>query len=237
VCRKLLEVLGEAGIRAIISPFPPALSVISFVRCPLNSSHLLIGEIEIDSIPTVSSASSHFLTVRLAFPVSDDYRALEERKMKSRLIILAVCLLVVIPGVVAQTPRATRVSAATQPPPLPQNAFANTSQPDGVIARLFAFQPDIPLGPVEVLKEYEDGMTLIAQRLFAELISISQANRANQITRDEAEYLIQERYQVAMMQHEVLSALHDSLQNDLAQAVKRPSRVSQSDTAVVVQPR
>jgi hypothetical protein len=156
--------------------------------------------------------------------------------MKSRLIVFAVCLLVVMPRVaVAQTPRVTRASAAAEPPPLP-HAFANTSQPDAVIARLFAFQPDIPLGPVDVLRGYEDGMTLISQRLSTELISISQANRANQITRDEAEYLIQERYQVAMMQHEVLYALHDSLQNDLAQEAKRPRRVSQPDSAVVVQP-
>ena len=69
--------------------------------------------------------------------------------MKSQLIIVAVCLLVVMPCVaVAQTPRATRASVATEPPP--QHAFANTSQPDGVIARLFAFQPAIPLGPVDV---------------------------------------------------------------------------------------
>jgi hypothetical protein len=86
------------------------------------------------------------------------------------------------------------------------------------------------------LKGYEDGMILITQRLSADLISISQANRANQITRDEAEYLIHERYQVAMMQHEVLSALHDSLKHDLALAAKHPGRVSQSDTAVVAQP-
>jgi len=72
---------------------------------------------------------------------------------------------------------------------------------------------------------------MIAQRLSADLIGIMQANRANQITRAEAEYLIQERYQVAMMQHEVLSALHDSLQLDLALAAKRPGSVSQSDTA------
>jgi len=157
--------------------------------------------------------------------------------MKSRLIVLAVCLLVVMSRVaVAQTPRATRAIAAAEPPPLSQHAFANTTQPDGVIARLFAFQPDIPLGPVDVLKGYEDGMTLIFQRLTGELISITQANQANQITRDEAEYLIQESYQVAMMQHEVLSALHDSLQHDLAQTAKRPGGVSQSDTAVVVQP-
>jgi len=67
-------------------------------------------------------------------------------------------------------------------------------------------------------------------------MNISQSIRANRITRDEAEYLIQQRYQVAMMQHEVLAALHDSVQHDLDQAAKRLGSTSQSDTAVVVQP-
>jgi hypothetical protein len=157
-------------------------------------------------------------------------------KMKSRLIVVAAFLLVVMPrAAVAQTPRATRASAAAEPPPLSLQNFASTSPPDGIIEHLFAFQPAIPLGPVDVLKEYEDGMTLIAQRLSAELISISQANRASQITRNEAEYLIQDRYRVAMMQHEVLSALHDSLQHDLAQAAS-PGSVSPSDTTVLVLP-
>ena len=80
-------------------------------------------------------------------------------------------------------------------------------------------------------------MTLIAQRLSSELLSISQANQASQITRDEAEYLIQTRYQVAMMQHEVLIALHDSLQHELAHAAQRPRRGSHPDAPVVVPPR
>jgi hypothetical protein len=64
--------------------------------------------------------------------------------------------MIVMPHVaVAQTPRATRASAAADSPPLPLHAFANESQPDGVIARLLAFQPVIPLGPVDVLKGYE----------------------------------------------------------------------------------
>lgn len=157
--------------------------------------------------------------------------------MKPQLIVVAVCLLAVMPRVAAQTPRATGASAAAEPPPLPLHAFANTGQPDKVIARVLAFQPAIPLGPVDVLKGYEVAMTFIAQRLSADLISISQANRANQITREEAEYLIQDRYQVAMMQHDVLSALHDSLEFDLSQSAKQPpGKLSQSDTAVVVQP-
>jgi hypothetical protein len=156
--------------------------------------------------------------------------------MKSRLIVVAASLLTVMPHVaVAQTHRATRAIVAGEQPVFSLHAFGNTSQSDEIIARLFAFQPIIPLGPVDVLKGYEDEMTLIAQGLSADLLSITQANRTNQITRAEAEYLMQERYQVAMMQHEVLAALHDSLQHDLDQAAKRLG-VSQSDTAAVVQP-
>lgn len=158
--------------------------------------------------------------------------------MKSRLIVVALCLVAFMPGVaVAQAPRTTGASAAAEPPPfLPLHAFANTSQPDGDVARLLAFQPVIPMGPVDVLKAYEDGMTSVAQRLSDELVSISQASRANQITRDEAEHLILDRYQVAMMQHAVLSALHDSLEHDVAQAAKRHDRASQPDAPVLVEP-
>jgi hypothetical protein len=153
--------------------------------------------------------------------------------MKSRLVVV-VCLLVVMSHVAAaQTLRAFRATATEEPPFLP--AVTTASQSDEVIARLLEFPPAIPLGPVDVLKAYEDGMSLIAQRLSAELSTISQANRANQITRDQADYLIQDRYQVAMMQREVLSALHDSLQHDLTQAGQQSSSVGQSENSIVVQ--
>ena len=157
--------------------------------------------------------------------------------MKSRLVVVAACMLAVMPHfAVAQKIRATPVSAAAEPPVLPAHAFAKTSQSDQVIAGLFTFQPAIPFGPADLLKGYEDEMNFLAQSLSAELVRIAQANRTNQITRAEAEYLIQQRYQVAMMQHEVLAALHDSVQHDLDQAAKRLGSASQSDTAVVVQP-
>jgi len=150
--------------------------------------------------------------------------------------ILATLLLLTVTPCFAQTIRASRASSRQEPPPVPLQALANTSQPDGVIASLLAFQPAIPLGPVDVLKAYEDGKTLIAQRLADELITIAQASLANQITRDAAEYLIQDRYQVAMMQREVLSALHDSLEHDVAEAAKRAGRTNHPDAVVVVEP-
>jgi hypothetical protein len=157
--------------------------------------------------------------------------------MKYRFMVAALCSVILIPHVaVAKNKRATRSTAApVAPPSFPLHDSADISKPDGIIAYVLAVQPTIPMGPADVLKAYEDGMTLIAQRLSADLISISQAKMALQITRDEAEYLILERYQVAMMQHEVLSALHDSLEHDVAQTPIRPSKGRSSDTAVVVQ--
>ena len=93
-----------------------------------------------------------------------------------------------------------------------------------------------PLAPVDVLKSYKDAMAMIAQRLSADLTSISQAHRTNQITRDQAEYLIQNTYQVAMMQHDVLSALHEGLEVDIARAAKLHASSSEPDSAIVAQP-
>lgn len=139
--------------------------------------------------------------------------------------------------VVGQTLRVARTNLGPESAPiLPPQALANTSQTDELIERLLAFQPVIPLGPVDVLKSYEAAMTIIAQRLSGELISISQAHQANQITLDQAEYLIQDRYQVAMMQHDVLAALHVGLEEDMARAAKRPTKFGEPETGIVLQP-
>ena len=118
----------------------------------------------------------------------------------------------------AQTPRA-RQSAQTDEPPVVQQILSKaTNSTDKVIEGvLSAGEPELPLGPADVLREYEAEMIRVANRLSAELASISQAKRDNRIRSDEAEYLIAERYRVAMMQHEVLSALHENIEHDLAQ--------------------
>lgn len=159
-------------------------------------------------------------------------------EMASELIVVAFCALVFVPPVVVgQTAGVPRANAAAEAPPiLPPQAFANTSQTGEVIERLLAIQPAIPLGPVDVLKSYENEMAMIAQRLSDELISISQAHRANQITGDHAEYLIQNRYQVAMMQYDVLNALHDGLEEDIVRAPKLPANSGELDKGIVGQP-
>lgn len=158
--------------------------------------------------------------------------------MKGEAIIVIVFLLAVMPPIAtAQGRRAGTGSDGMDPPDL-QHILASASSPSGNGAKLLAFEPEIPLGPADVVKKYEDEMGFISQRLSAEIASISQSALANQMTRGRAEYLMRECYQTAMMQYAVLSALHDILEHDVAQAAaKRPGSATQSDTVVVVQPQ
>ena len=96
----------------------------------------------------------------------------------------------------------------------------------------------MPLGPQDVLKSYEIGMSLVADKTSADFSVIVQAQQTNQITREQAEYLLQQRYQMAMMQYQVLSALHDVLKHDIDEAAGQQTRQSlkatSSDTVLVV---
>jgi hypothetical protein len=155
-------------------------------------------------------------------------------KMKPRSIFAAAFLLVLM--LHAAVARPVQKVVDVEPPPLEKILANTTGKPHGVLADVIAIKPEIPLGPLDVLKAYEHDMTLVAQKMSADVASISQAQEANQITREQAEYLIQERYEVAMMQFQTLSALHDALGHDVAQAAAQARRLgTESDTAVVVQ--
>jgi hypothetical protein len=80
-------------------------------------------------------------------------------------------------------------------------------------------------------------MSMVADKTSAEFSGIVQAQRASQINREQAEYLLQQRYQIAMMQYQVLSALHDVLKHDIDEAAGQQARQSPktttSDTVLV----
>jgi|SRR5271166_4531629 len=154
--------------------------------------------------------------------------------MKPRSILVAAFFLVVM--LTAAEARSARKAVDVEAPPVERILATTIAQDSDVLSDLVTTTPEIPRGPLDVLKEYEEGMTLVTQKMSADVASISQAQEANQITREQAEYLIQERYEVAMMQFQILSALHDALGHDLAQAAAQARRLGrESDTAVVVQ--
>ena len=155
--------------------------------------------------------------------------------MTVRLIVVAM-LLTAMPFSEAQRSLRSSNSEAVDPLVL-QHAFAiSTSQRNRVIADSLAFQSVIPLGPHDILKRYEEDMTLVTNRLSAEMGNISQAVVAGQITREQAEYAIQESYDFALMQHEVLTALHDSLEHDVYKEAIHSPGVSSQSNSIVVQP-
>ena len=111
-------------------------------------------------------------------------------------------------------------------------------QSNPVLSDVIALKPEMPLGPQDVLKSYEIAMSMVADRTSADLSVIVQAQQANQITRQQAEYLLQQSYQMAMMRYQVLSALHDVLKHDIDDAAGQQARQSlkatSSDTVLVV---
>jgi len=155
--------------------------------------------------------------------------------MKMRSLVGALLSLAVMAGTALA--QMARKGADVERPPL-EKVLASAKTPSNAqLAELMAIKPELPLGPADVLKEYEHGMALIAQEMSADVVNISRAQEANQVTREQAEYLIGERYQIAMMQYQVLSALHDALERDVAQEATRAKRArggAGPDTAVVV---
>ena len=106
-----------------------------------------------------------------------------------------------------------------------------------VLSALIAVKPEMPLGPQDVLKSYEIAMGMVADKASADFSVIVQAHQTNRLTREQAEYLLQQSYQVAMMQYQVLSALHDVLKHDVDEAgqqARQSLKTASSDTVLVV---
>ncbi len=157
--------------------------------------------------------------------------------MKTRQILLTILILATVWHGAAAQPKKKNIPADAPPP---ESILADTSMKSNpVLSDLIAGKPEMPLGPQDVLKSYEIAMSLVADRTSADLSVIVQAQQTNQITREQAEYLLQQSYQVAMMQYQVLSALHDVLKHDIDEAAGQQARQSLKTTsseAVLVVP-
>jgi hypothetical protein len=156
--------------------------------------------------------------------------------MKARQILISTLILATVWHSAAAQPKKKNIPVEAPPP---ESIFAGTSmQYNPVPSDLIALKPEMPLGPQDVLKSYEIAMSMVADKTSADFSVIVQAQQANQITREQAEYLLQQRYQMAMMQYQVLSALHDVLKHDIDEAAAQQARQSlkttSADTVLVV---
>ncbi len=155
--------------------------------------------------------------------------------MKSRQILIAILILAPMWQATAQ-PKKT--NNQVEAPVLARLLVrSNDAQSNTVLSDLIAVKPEMPLGPQDVLKSYEIAMSLLADKTSTDFSLIVQAQQTNQITREQADYLLQQRYQIAMMQYQVLSALHDVLKHDIDEANQHAPnalKATNSDAVLVV---
>ncbi len=155
--------------------------------------------------------------------------------MKSRQILISMVMLATLWHTAAAQPKKKNIEA--EAPPLKSALVTASKDSNPVLSDLIAFKPEMPLGPQDV-QSYEIAMSLLAYKTSNDFSIIVQAQRANQISREQAEYLLQQRYQMAMMQYQVLSALHDVLKHDIDEAAgqqaRQPQKTTSSDTVLVV---
>lgn len=103
--------------------------------------------------------------------------------------------------------------------PAPQvQAYFPTSETNEALTEVLNLDPQLPRGPKEILEDYEAEMAKIAGRMSNELGEICQAIANNQLSREQGESLVRERYQVAMMQYQLFSAWHAILEQAVTQA-------------------
>jgi len=155
--------------------------------------------------------------------------------MKCRQILIAIVTLSTLWNTAAAQPKKKNVQ--TDAPRLDRILAGTNMQSNPVLSDLIAIKPEMPLGPQDVLKSYEIAMSAVADKTSADFSVIVQAQQTNQITREQAEYLLQQRYQMAMMQYQVLSALHDVLKHDIEEAgqqARQSLKATSADTVLVV---
>ena len=151
--------------------------------------------------------------------------------MKSRQILISTVMLATLLHTAAAQPKKKIEIDA----PRPERILASSNS---VLPNLIALKPQMPLGPQDLLKSYEIAMSMLTDKTSADFSVIVQAQKTNQITREQAEYLLQQSYQMAVMQYQVLSALHEVLKHDIDEAAGQQARQSlkttDSDTVLVV---
>jgi LTXXQ motif family protein len=153
----------------------------------------------------------------------------EERKDKAgrrASLAVGIVMLLVLAGRFSWASSPGQPQRASDAPAI-EKLIAGVAADHAQLSNILAVTPQLPRGPLDVLNEYEQEMTSISGRFSQELAQIIQAVRLGQISASDSEGLIWERYQIAMMQFQVFSALHSVLQHDLDQTRPVPPPASE----------
>src|SRR6516162_5535052 len=127
--------------------------------------------------------------------------------MKYQFILGALVISVLVISAVAQNDGQQSASS--------DNVMATVPSDNSTITAILAIEPQVPLGPRDVLRNYEQEMAFVSDRTCTELAQIAQAAREGQISREQAEYFSGERYHLGIMRFQLLSTMHRILDHEL----------------------
>jgi hypothetical protein len=134
--------------------------------------------------------------------------------MKTMFSSIAVVMLSLIARPQAFSAVAGRTDADI---PAPDVQYIVSPQDNAVLTEVLRVEPQLPRGPNDILEDYEAEMANITSQMSHELGAICEAMAKGQLSSEQGEYLARERYQVATMQFQLLSALHAILEQSVAQ--------------------
>lgn len=153
--------------------------------------------------------------------------------MKTQLITILVWTMIAISGQsFAEVPRPGNNAQS-----LPLITTSEPSVASNALTNVLAAPSAAPRGPQELLQDYETGMTFITQQFSAKIAAIAGAVQRGELSREQGENISAEQYEIAQMQFDLLSALHEMLAQDLARATAAPqsaTKPSQENEIVMV---
>jgi arsenate reductase-like glutaredoxin family protein len=157
--------------------------------------------------------------------------------MKEELIMTTTVTFVVLLLSIAAIPGSSlakeTMDGDVQPPEV--NIMPGANQ---LPTTILAVSPIMPRGPKDLIEGYEGEMQVVSGRFANELASISHAADENQMSGQQAEEISKERFQVAMMQFQLLVALRANLEREIdraEQTAQRESRPTQENVSAVVE--
>jgi hypothetical protein len=160
----------------------------------------------------------------------------EERKDKAgsrASLAVGIVMVLVLAGRLSWGSTWGQPPRASDAPPM-EKLTAGVAADNAALSNMLAVTPEMPRGPLDVLDKYELEMTSISDGFSQELAQIIEAVRLGQISASESEGLVWERYQIAMMQFQVFSALNSALRHDLDQTRPVQPPASEHDGGEVV---
>jgi hypothetical protein len=89
-----------------------------------------------------------------------------------------------------------------------------------------------PLGPYDLLQQYDSQMMAISQHLGEELLQVLVEVQNDGLDPDTADYVSEHNYELAMMQFQLLSVLHADLAKSIANAEKEPGEQAPTNYAL-----